>query len=122
LEKSKWTLSFDEGGSQYGIMTMNISKVFNFVSKGIRSLPVSGIVDYTFHKCNKYFVNMWEKARQSLAKEEHWGGPGRKYILEQAEISNNEVVMLFDSVKLVYEVKSSSWTNVGGEVLGGRIF
>jgi hypothetical protein len=30
--------------------------------------------------------------------------------------------VLFDPVKLVYEVKSSSRTNVGGEVLGGRIF
>jgi hypothetical protein len=27
-EKSKWTLSFDEGGSRYGIMTMNISEVY----------------------------------------------------------------------------------------------
>jgi hypothetical protein len=62
LEKSKWTLAFDDGGSRYGIMTTNISEVFNFVLKDIRSLPVSGIVDYTFHKCNGYFVNRWEKA------------------------------------------------------------
>jgi hypothetical protein len=50
------------------------------------------------------------------------GGPARKYLLEQVEISNNKVVMLFDPVKLVYKVKSSSWTSVGGEVSGGRIF
>jgi hypothetical protein len=60
--KYKWALAFDEGGSRYGIMTTNISDVFNFVLKGIHSLSVSGIVDYTFHKCNKYFMNMWEKA------------------------------------------------------------
>jgi hypothetical protein len=30
--------------------------------------------------------------------------------------------VLFDPVKLVYEVKSSRQMNVGGEVLGGRIF
>jgi hypothetical protein len=69
-EKSKWALAFDKGTSRYGIMTTNISEVFNFVLKGIRILPVSGIVDYTFHKCNKYFVNRWEKARQSMAKGE----------------------------------------------------
>jgi hypothetical protein len=67
-------------------------------------------------------MNRWEKARQSLAKGEHWGEPSRKHLLEQGEISNNEVVVLFDPVKLVYEVKSSSRTNIGGEVLGGRIF
>jgi hypothetical protein len=52
-EKSKLSLAFDEGGSRYGIMTTNISEVFNFILKGIRSLPVSSIVDYTFHKCNE---------------------------------------------------------------------
>jgi hypothetical protein len=56
-EKSRLALAFDEGGSRYGIMTTNISEVFNFVLKGIHALPVSGIVDYTFHKCNEYFVN-----------------------------------------------------------------
>jgi hypothetical protein len=61
-EKSKWVLAFDEGGSRYGIMTTNISEVFNFVLKIIHVLPVCGIVDYTFHKCNEYFVNRWEKA------------------------------------------------------------
>jgi hypothetical protein len=50
------------------------------------------------------------------------GGPGRKHLLEQGEISNNEVVVLFDPVKLVYEVKSSRQTNVGGEISRGRIF
>jgi hypothetical protein len=97
-------------------MTTNILEVFNFVLKGIRSLPVSGIVDYTFHKCNEYFVSRWDKTRQSLAKGEHWGEPERKYLLEHAEISNNEVAVLFDPAKLVYEVKSSSRTSVVGEV------
>jgi hypothetical protein len=102
-------------------MTMNTSEVFTFVLKVIHSLLVSSIVDYTFHKCNVYFMNMWEKARQSLAKGEHWGEPGKKYHLKQGKISNNEVVVLFDPVKLVYEVKSSSWTNAGGEVSRGHI-
>jgi hypothetical protein len=62
-EKTKWALAFDEGGFQYGIMITNISEVFNFVLKGIRALPVSVIMDYTFHKCNEYFVNRWNKAR-----------------------------------------------------------
>jgi hypothetical protein len=50
------------------------------------------------------------------------GEPGKKYHLKQGKISNNEVVVLFDPVKLVYEVKSSSWTNAGGEVSGRHIF
>jgi hypothetical protein len=80
-EKSKWALTFEEGGSRYGIMTTNISEVFNFILKGISALPVCGIVDYTFHKCHTYFINRWEKACQSMTKGESWGGPGRKHLL-----------------------------------------
>jgi nitrogen regulatory protein PII len=50
------------------------------------------------------------------------GESARKHLLKQCEISTNEVVVLFDPVKLVYEVESSSRTNVGGEISGGRIF
>jgi hypothetical protein len=98
--------------------------VFNFVLKGICSLPVSGIVDYTFYKCTKYFVGTWEKACNTLAKGERLGGrgAGRKLLLEQGKISNIEVSTIFDLAKLVYEVKSSSWTNIGGEVSEGCIF
>jgi hypothetical protein len=57
-----------------------------------------------------------------MAKGEHWGEPARKHLLEQCEISTNEVVVLFDPARLTYEVKSSSRTNVSGEISGGRIF
>jgi hypothetical protein len=50
------------------------------------------------------------------------GEPGRKHLLEYGEILNNEVVVLFDPSKLVYEVSSSSRTNIGGEISGGHIF
>jgi hypothetical protein len=107
-EKSKWALAFDKADYQYGVMTTNISEVFNLVLKGICSLLVYGIVDYTFHKCNVYFVGRWEKARNTLAKGERWGESGRKHLLEQSEISNNKVATIFDSTKLVYQVKSSN--------------
>jgi hypothetical protein len=57
VEKSKWALSFDDDDSRYGIMTTNISEVFNFILKGICALLVCGIVNYTFYKCNEYFIN-----------------------------------------------------------------
>jgi hypothetical protein len=41
-------------------------------------------------------------------------GAGRKHLLGQAKISNKEVAAIFDPVKLVYQVKSSSRTNIGG--------
>jgi hypothetical protein len=81
-EKSNWVLAFDEGGSRYNIMMNNISEVFNFVLKGTCSLPVSGIVDYTFHKYNEYFVDRWQKACNTLAKGKRWRQLGKKYLHE----------------------------------------
>jgi hypothetical protein len=50
------------------------------------------------------------------------GNPEEKHLLKQGEISNNEVAAIFDPAKFVYQVKSSCWTNIGGEVSEERIF
>ena len=39
----KWALSHD-GGQRYGIMTTNMSAVFNSVLKRARSLPITALV------------------------------------------------------------------------------
>jgi hypothetical protein len=46
------------------------------------------------------------------------GEPGRKDLLEQGEILNNEVAAIFDPAKLVYQVNSLSRTNIDSEVSG----
>jgi hypothetical protein len=61
-QKEKWALTYDEGGLRYGIMTTNASESFNHVFRGVRSLPISGIVEYSFTKCNEYFVMWWQLA------------------------------------------------------------
>jgi hypothetical protein len=55
-------LAYDKGDFRYGIMTTNMSESFNRVFTSVRSLPVSGIVEFSFHKCNEYFVQRWELA------------------------------------------------------------
>ena len=42
-----WAISHDEG-RRYGIMTTNMSEVFNNVLKGARSLPITALVQLTF--------------------------------------------------------------------------
>jgi hypothetical protein len=55
-QKQKWALAYDEGGFRYDIMTANSSEYFNRVFTRVCSLPVSGIVEFSFMKCNEYFV------------------------------------------------------------------
>ena len=76
-QRDKWALAFDVGGLRYGVMTTNCSESFNKVFKGIRAVPVSGIVEYSFRKCNEYFVNQWNIAK---ASKEKWGRASRKHL------------------------------------------
>ena len=67
-QKAKWALAYDEDGFRYDIMTTNSLESFNCVFKGVRSLPMSRIVEFSFHKCNKYFVKRWELEQRNLAE------------------------------------------------------
>jgi hypothetical protein len=67
-QREKWAFAFDDGGLQYGVMTTNSSESFNKVFKGIRVVPVLGIVEYSFNKCNEYFVKRWNIAKASKEK------------------------------------------------------
>ena len=66
-----WALSHD-GGRRYGLMTTNISEVFNSVLKGARSLPVTALVQLTFFHINGYFVARREVGANRLASTEQF--------------------------------------------------
>ena len=66
-----WVLSHD-GGRRYGIMTTNMSEVFNSVLKGARSLPITALVQLTFSRLNSYFVARREQGADRLASNEQF--------------------------------------------------
>ena len=66
-----WALSHD-GGRRYGIMTTNMSEVFNSVLKGARSLPLTALVQLTFSRLNSYFVARREQGADRLASDEQF--------------------------------------------------
>ena len=49
-QRDKWAFAFDVGGLRYGVMTTNSLALFNKVFKGIRAVPMSDIVEYSFTK------------------------------------------------------------------------
>jgi hypothetical protein len=116
-QREKWALAFDTGGLRYDVMTTNSLESFNKVFKGIRAVPVSGIVEYSFRKCNEYFVNRWNKANQS---KETWGKVGRKHFEIVEMISNNQVGNSYGPSRLVYNIYSAGGTTLGGEKYDGR--
>ena len=66
-----WALSHD-GGRRYGIMTTNMSEVFNSVLKGARSLPLTTLVQLTFSRLNSYFVARREQGGDRLVSDEQF--------------------------------------------------
>lgn len=63
-------------------MTTNISEVFNYVLKGIREKSVLVILEYTFHKCNSYFISRWRLAVDFQLGSEVGGKTARVHLRE----------------------------------------
>ena len=66
-----WVLSHDRGRI-YGIMTTNMSEVFNSVLKGACSLPITTLVQLTFFQLNGYFVARMEQGANILTSDEQY--------------------------------------------------
>ena len=64
-----WALSYD-GDKRYGIITTNMSEVFNSVLKGAHNLPITALVQLTFFRLNSYFVARREQRANILASNE----------------------------------------------------
>ena len=116
-QRDKWALAFNAGGLRYNVMTTNSSESFNKVFKGIRAVPMSGIVEYSFRKCNEYFVNRWNIAK---ASKEKWGRAGTKHLDLSEMIASNQVGEAFGPLRLVYNIRSAGGTNSRGKKYGGR--
>ena len=67
----KWAFSYDRG-QRNGIKTTNMSKVFNNVLKGARSLPVTALVQLIFFRLNIYFVPRREQGANRLTLDEQY--------------------------------------------------
>jgi hypothetical protein len=101
-------------------MTTNYSESVNNVFKGIRSRPVSGIIEYSFEKCNAYFVDRWRKARDLLDKGGKIGSFADGIMYDAALRSVNQFAQPYGPDRMIYSIRGSFTTNVGGESHGGR--
>lgn len=57
----KWSLCHD-GGYRYGVTNTNEAEFFNYLMKGVRFLPVTKLVEFTFYRVNDHFVRSRENA------------------------------------------------------------
>ncbi|KAD4585227.1 hypothetical protein E3N88_22828 [Mikania micrantha] len=62
IEKSKWTVVFDERRRRWGNLTTNISESLNNVLRGARLLPIKACIDFTFQRDVAQYVKHTEIA------------------------------------------------------------
>nr|CAE05885.3 OSJNBa0044K18.27 [Oryza sativa Japonica Group] len=68
--KEKWAKAYDTGGARYGIMTTNLAEVYNWVMRGVRGLPLVGIVEFILHgTCSILFGAFMQKKLEELRKK-----------------------------------------------------
>ena len=102
-----WALSHD-GGRRYGIMTTNISKVFNSVLKGARSLPITALVQLTFFRLNSYFVARRELSATRLTSDEQFTPYVDAQIQGRVVKAGSMEIVLYDHIQGRFHVKSRS--------------
>ena len=64
--KERWALLFDEVGARYGIMTTNLAEVYNWVLRGVKSLPLVGIVEFFLYRTCEYFRDRYAVAQKDM--------------------------------------------------------
>ncbi|RVW84511.1 Serine/threonine-protein phosphatase 7 long form-like [Vitis vinifera] len=105
----KWALSHD-GGRRYGIMTTNMSEVFNSVLKGARSLPITALVQLTFFRLNSYFVVRREQGANRLASNEEYTPYVDAKIKANVVKAGSHEIVLYDHIRGQFHVKTNKGT------------
>ena len=88
-----------------GLMTTNISEVFNSVLKGARSLPTA-LVQLTFFRLNGYFVARRELGANRLAFAERLTPYVDVQIQARVVKAGSMEIVLYDHVQGLFHVKS----------------
>ena len=102
-----WALSHD-GAQRYGIMTTNMSEVFNSVLKGARSLPFTALVKLTFFRLNSYFVTRREQGANRLASDEQFTSYVDAQIQGRVVKVGSVEIVLYNHIQGRFHVKSNS--------------
>ena len=79
-------------------MTSNMAECFNKVLKGVRALPVTAIVQYTFEKLNVYFQKYTEKTEKEIAQMLEYPKKVHEFRDYQSKKADSLTATCFDNV------------------------
>jgi hypothetical protein len=92
-------------------MTSIMAECFNSVLRGVRALPVTAIVQYTFDKMNEYFLHYSEETDKQIAGKSTPLGKKYKYppkvddfLVFQRRKADSQKATCFDNEEWIYQV------------------
>ncbi|KAL7599378.1 hypothetical protein Lser_V15G26728 [Lactuca serriola] len=108
---NRWTLAYD-GGRRYGLVTTNLSEIFNSVLKGARFLPITACVQLTFYRMVHYFEVRRPLGSSSLANgDAHTPHVIAKQVALMAKASAHSL-RSFNREKGIFELITQKGRNV----------
>ena len=81
---------------------------------------MSRIVEFSFQKCNEYFVKRWELAQRNIAEYGRFGKAGTKHLKEAKELAKQHITEPYGPRRHVFSVQGKGGTSLGGKRYGGR--
>ena len=97
-ELYKWALCKDTG-ARYGIMTSNMSEVYNGVLKGVRALPITALIQETWNRTLSYFADRVQVAGAQVAMNKRWSEKIQLHLNEKAEKSRSHGCTQVDATR-----------------------
>ena len=105
-ELDKWALLHDTDGRRYGIMTTNMSECYNGVLKGVRSLPLTAIVDEAWTRTVGYFIDRAVRAKRNLDAGKAWSDKMQSYMNTKIEKSRTHDFRILDLLRKKIEIRT----------------
>ena len=81
---------------------------------------MSRIVEFSFHKCNEYFVKRWELTQRNIAEQGHFGMARAEHLKEAKELAKQHTAEPYGPRCHIFSVRGKAGTSLGGERYGGR--
>jgi hypothetical protein len=100
-------------------MTSNMVECFNNVLKGVRSLPVTAILEYTFIKLNEYFQNHSKSTTKWIGEKMEYPLKVHDWLLHQAHKSAHQQVIKYNEKEIIYQIDEPGGTTRDGVSYGG---
>ena len=100
-------------------MTSNMVECFNNVLKGVRSLPVTAILKYTFIKLNEYFLKHSASTAKWIGEKMDYPLKVHDWLLHQARKSAKQQVITYNEKEMIYQIDEPGGTTRDGRSYGG---